>query len=142
MELNKGKPNDHCRYCKEQLIKSIKLKNRAMSKEQTPIEELQNFVNDEYPITIEELRKVEEYDNHYRLLKTALFYEERILKFLRDYKKYITKEKEQREELIKEIAIECLDLQLNEVEETYKKFGCEEIAEQYYNEVIKPKYKL
>jgi len=54
----------------------------------------------------------------------------------------LTKEKEQREELIKEVAIECLDLQLNEVEETYKKFGCEEIAEQYYNQVIKPKYKL
>jgi len=94
-----------------------------MSKEQTPIEELiENEITDLYH------EGKYDYDTYSRLHD-----------LLSDI---VTKEKEQREELIKEIAIECLDLQLNEVEETYKKFGCEEIAEQYYNEVINPKYKL
>jgi hypothetical protein len=103
--------------------------NTKMSEEQTPIEEkIFNAFEKTFGVKTDDIYKAMNLrsDEYLDLIENILFIE-------------ITKEKEQREELIKAVSVEFADRCI------YKRVQREEIRsefEQYYNEVIKPKYKL
>jgi len=64
--------------------------------------------------------------------------------FLEQYwvKDLLTKEQEQRAELIKAVAVECYKASLPTARNAYEKNQDNLEAELYYNEVIKPKYEI
>jgi len=105
-------------------------KIKKMSKEQTPLEEANKWLeNIDVKMWLQTV--IDDINPKACLAEVLSEFAQQLL----------NKEKEQREKLIKEVCVECY--RAGQDHENYDKMGLKPYgAEQYYNEVIKPKYKI